>query len=220
LDKMIKTLIGIKSGMTHAYDETGKWLTVTRLALGPCTVLQSRNIEKDGYRAVQLSFGTKRNITKPMAGHLKKSGTDRMPLFISEVITDEETLNAGSKITASDVFFTGDVVNVAGITRGRGFTGVVKRWGFHGGPKTHGQSDRHRAPGSIGQGTTPGRVYKGKKMAGRSGTAKQTIRNLRVVKILPDEIWVTGAVPGARGGYIEATVIKPMPRDKQEEAKQ
>lgn len=207
--------------MTHVYDETGKWLTVTRLALGPCTVLQTRSVEKDGYRAVQLSFGTKRNITKPMAGHLKKSGTDRMPLFISEVTT-EETLNAGSKITASDVFFTGDLVNVAGLTRGRGFTGVVKRWGFHGGPKTHGQSDRHRAPGSIGQGTTPGRVYKGKKMAGRSGTARQTIKNLRVVKILPDqnEIWVTGAVPGARGGFIEATVIKSVPRDKQEEVKQ
>lgn len=201
------------------YDETGKWLTVTRLALGPCTVLQARNMEKDGYRAVQLSFGTKRNTTKPMAGHLKKSGTDRMPLFISEVKTDEAP-NAGSKITASDVFFTGDLINVAGVTRGKGFTGVVKRWGFHGGPKTHGQSDRHRAPGSIGQGTTPGRVYKGKKMAGRSGTARQTIRNLSVVKILPNEIWVTGAVPGARGAYVEATVIKPMPRDKQEEVKQ
>lgn len=203
------------------YDETGKWLTVTRLALGPCTVLQSRNMEKDGYCAVQLSFGTKRHVSRPMTGHLKKSGSDKMPLFISEVTTDE-TLNAGSKITASDVFFAGDLVNVAGVTRGRGFTGVVKRWGFHGGPKTHGQSDRHRAPGSIGQGTTPGRVYKGKKMAGRSGTARQTIRNLRVVKILPDqnEIWVTGAVPGARGGYIEATVIKPISRDKQEEVKQ
>ena len=203
------------------YDETGKWLTVTRLALGPCTVLQSRNIEKDGYRAVQLSFGTKRNITKPMAGHLKKSGTDRMPLFISEVITEDDILSAGSKITASDVFFTGDVVNVAGVTRGRGFTGVVKRWGFHGGPKTHGQSDRHRAPGSIGQGTTPGRVYKGKKMAGRSGTAVKTIRNLKVLKVLAEqnEIWVTGAVPGARGAYIEATVIKPMLREKHEEVK-
>lgn len=203
------------------YDEAGKWLTVTRLALGPCTVLQTKNVEKDGYRAVQLSFGTKRNTTKPMAGHLKKSGTDRMPLFISEIKTDEAP-NAGSKITASDVFFTGDLINVAGVTRGKGFTGVVKRWGFHGGPKTHGQSDRHRAPGSIGQGTTPGRVYKGKKMAGRSGTAVKTIRNLKVTKVLAEqnEIWVTGAVPGARGAYVEATVIKPMPRDKQEEVKQ
>lgn len=203
------------------YDGAGKWLTVTRLALGPCTVLQTKNVEKDGYRAVQLSFGTKRNTTKPMAGHLKKSGTDRMPLFISEIKTDED-LNAGSKITASDVFFTGDLINVAGVTRGKGFTGVIKRWGFHGGPKTHGQSDRHRAPGSIGQGTTPGRVYKGKKMAGRSGTAVKTIRNLKVTKVLAEqnEIWVTGAVPGARGAYVEATVIKPMPRDKQEEAKQ
>ncbi|MEK9171418.1 MAG: 50S ribosomal protein L3, partial [Patescibacteria group bacterium] len=157
-----------------------------------------------------------------MAGHLKKSGTDRMPLFISEVPSEDDVLNAGSKITASDVFFMGDLLNVAGVTRGKGFTGVVKRWGFHGGPKTHGQSDRHRAPGSIGQGTTPGRVYKGKKMAGRSGTAVKTIRNLKVVKVLADqnEIWVTGAVPGARGAYIEATVIKPMPRDKQEEVKQ
>lgn len=207
---MINTLIGKKLTMTHTYDELGRWVAVTRLELGPCTVSQVKTKANDGYAAVQLVYGAKKHMTNPIQGHLKKGNIQIMPRFINEV-ANSEGVNVGDKISVSDVFHSGDVVKATGFTRGRGFTGVVKRWGFAGGPKTHGQSDRHRAPGSIGQGTTPGRIHKGKKMAGRHGQEKKSISNLRVVKIdgEKNQLWLSGAVPGHPDSKIIVTVLKP-----------
>lgn len=215
---MIKTLIGQKQNMTHIYDNSGKWIPVTRLVLGPCQVIQVKNKDADGYQAVQLGFGAQRRSTQPMTGHLKKSGLKMAPRLIREVAELSGEAKVGDTIKVSDVFFVGDKVNVSGFIRGRGFTGVIKRWGFTGGPKTHGQSDRHRAPGSIGQGTTPGRVYPGKKMAGRYGNSKKTIKNLMAVKIDAEknELWVKGAVPGHPGGFVSAIVVSPALRPETE----
>lgn len=206
---MITSLFGTKQPMTHLFDEEGRWVPVTRLSLGPFTATQVKTTEKDGYWAVQLASGRKKHLSHPMAGHLKASGMTTMPRMIQEVrVTGAETPHVGNTIAVSDVFHVGDVVQVTGYTKGRGFTGVVKRWGFAGGPKTHGQSDRHRAPGAISQGTTPGRIHKGKKMAGRHGSERKTIANLRVVKIVPEqhELWVSGAVPGHVNGRVFVTV--------------
>ncbi|MFQ5444683.1 MAG: 50S ribosomal protein L3 [Nitrospinales bacterium] len=147
----------------------------------------------------QLGFGTKRpkNISKPLTGHLKKSKST--PRFINEIrVTEEPKLKVGDTVKISDVFSVGDAVTAIGVSKGKGFAGAIKRWGFAAGPRTHGQSDRRRAPGSIGQGTTPGRVHKGKKMPGRMGTTQATVRNLKVVSI--DEakniLEVSGPIPG------------------------
>ena len=201
--------------MTHAYDDRGRWVSVTRVELGPCTVSQVKTKEKDGYNAVQLVYGAKKNLTNPMGGHLKKANIQTMPRFINEV-RNGEGVSVGDKISVSDVFHSGDLIKVAGFTRGRGFTGVVKRWGFAGGPKTHGQSDRHRAPGSIGQGTTPGRVHKGKKMAGRHGNERKSISNLKVVKVDGDknQLWIKGAVPGHPDSQVMVTTLKSRPEVK------
>ena len=207
---MIQTMVGKKLTMTHTYDDQGRWMPVTRLSLGPCVVTQIRTAETDGYQAVQLAYGSLRTMTNPMKGHLVKANLTAMPQFMIEVQDGEEGRKIGDRISVSDIFSAGDTVKVTGLTRGRGFTGVVKRWGFHGGPKTHGQSDRHRAPGAIGQGTTPGRVHKGKKMAGRHGHEQKSIMNLNVVKVDPDknELWVNGAVPGYPSSKVIVTVLK------------
>lgn len=208
---MITSLFGAKQGMTHLYDEQGRWVPVTRVNLGPFTATQIKTDETDGYKAVQLASGQKKHVTRQMAGHLKKANLAVMPRFIQEVnLQGEDSPHVGNTITVSDVFHVGDIVNVTGYTKGRGFTGVVKRWGFAGGPKTHGQSDRHRAPGSIGQGTTPGRIHKGKKMAGRHGNERKTIENLQVVKLVPEQhqLWVSGAVPGHINGRVVVTLAK------------
>lgn len=202
-------MVGKKLAMTHTYDDQGRWASVTRLSLGPCAVTQIRTLEKDGYRAVQLAYGSLKNVTRPMSGHLKKANLTATPQFIVEVKNDDEGTKIGDQVKVSDIFSAGDTVKVTGLTKGRGFTGVIKRWGFHGGPKTHGQSDRHRAPGAIGQGTTPGRIHKGKKMAGRHGHEQKSIMNLRVLKIDPEknELWVSGAVPGYPNSKVTVTHI-------------
>lgn len=181
--------------MTHLWSETGNWVAATRLNMEPMTVRQIKNMEKDGYNAVKFGIGIRRN------------GKEK---FIREIRADGEEKKVGDIVKIADVFISGDKVKVSGTTKGKGFSGVVKRWGFHGGPKTHGQSDRHRAPGSIGQGTTPGRVFKGKKMAGRGGGLTKTISGLKVVKVDADknELWVGGAVPGAKGNLVKVTVTK------------
>ena len=183
---MLKQFFGTKVGMTHAWSETGKWTAVTRILTTPMKVRQIKNIEKDGYSAVQFGFG--------LHG-------------VSEIRGEAEEKKVGDSVKVTDIFIPGDKIKVTGTTKGRGFTGVVKRWGFRGGPKTHGQSDRHRAPGSIGQGTTPGRVFKGKKMAGRSGSSTKTITGLKVVRVDAEknELWVSGAVPGAKGGIVKVS---------------
>lgn len=188
---------------------------VTKVLAGPCVVTQIKKLDRDGYWAVQLGFGERKikNITKPNQGHLKAAYKDnkKAARFLSEVRVDEEPkVNVGDKVLASDIFKVGDVVSLSGVSKGKGFSGAVKRWGFSGGPKTHGQSDRQRSPGSIGQTTTPGRVYKGKKMAGRMGGEKTTIKNLHVVSIDPEknELNLSGPIPGAPGSLIKVTKIK------------
>ncbi|OGM06597.1 50S ribosomal protein L3 [Candidatus Woesebacteria bacterium GWC1_42_13] len=189
----------------------GRRVTVTKVLAGPCVVTQVKNMEKDGYWAVQLGFGQRRikNITKPMQGHLKGAIKDKKaPRFLAEVrLSEEPDLAVGDKVVASDIFNAGDIVSISGTSKGKGFQGVVKRWGFAGGPRTHGQSDRERAPGSIGQGTTPGRVYKGKHMAGRMGAGQITIKNLQVVSVDPENnlVEISGSVPGARGSLLKIT---------------
>ncbi len=194
--------------MGQAFIE-GVRIPITSIKVGPCVVTQIKKVDTDGYWAVQLGFGTKKtkNVTKPLRGHLKGaiSKGKSAPRFLREIRLDNKPkYKAGDVINVSDVFKLGDLVQVTGISKGKGFAGVVKRWRFAGGPRTHGQSDRLRAPGSIGQGTTPGRVWKGKKMPGRMGSKKTAINNLMVVSVNPgeNEISVSGPVPGAPGGLL------------------
>ncbi len=198
----------------------GTRVPVTLVKTGPCIVTQVKKSEKDGYWAVQLGFGEKRikNVTKPLQGHLKGAiKGKKAPAFLREVIFDKEPdYKTGDIVTVDKVLKKGDLVSVAGKSKGKGFAGVVKRWGFAGGPRTHGQSDRLRAPGSIGQGTTPGRVHKGKKMAGRMGNQQVTIKNLIVVDVNNDtgEVALSGPIPGIPGGLV---VIKKLASGKLEE---
>jgi len=204
--------------MSQTY-ENGIRIPVTKIQAGPCIVTQIKSESSDGYWAVQLGFGSKKtkNISKPLQGHLKKSlkakATPKyMPRYIKEIKTKEEPKYAvGDEIKVSDIFNPGDLVTVSGTSKGKGFAGGVKRWHFSGGPKTHGQSDRLRAPGSIGQGTTPGRVYKGKHMAGRMGSERVKIKGLKVVSVNPEknEIEINGPVPGTVGSLV---VIEKMNR--------
>lgn len=199
--------------MSQAFVE-GTRVPVTWIKTGPCIVTYVRTQEKDGYSAVQLGFSEKKikNITKPLLGHLKGAVKDnKAPRFLREVrLETESDLKVGDIVKLTAIFKKGDVVSVAGTSKGKGFEGVVKRHHFAGGPKTHGQSDRHRAPGSIGQGTTPGRVLKGKHMAGRMGSDRVTVKNLIVVDINPDKdlLAVSGPVPGITGGLIEIRKLK------------
>lgn len=212
-------------GMTSTYDARGRRVGATMLSLGPSFVTQVKKIEKDGYEALQLGYGSKKSVKKPQIGHAKKVGLEQKIRWFREVKSAEESLQPGQEIKVGQVFSVGDAVKVSGISKGKGFTGVVKRHGFAGGPKTHGQSDRHRAPGSIGQTTTPGRVYRGKRMAGRLGVAKISIRGLEVVGIDKENnlLVVKGAVPGPMGGLVMVTKLgrirgyTPPPEEKEEE---
>jgi len=180
----------------------------TWIKAGPCVVTQIKKEAKDGYLAIQLGFGSKRikNVTLPLKGHLRGVIKDKYaPRFLREIRINEEMsdLKVGNLIGVSDIFAKGDRVNVTGISKGKGFAGVVKRWHFAGGPKTHGQSDRQRAAGAIGQGTSPGRVHKGKKMAGRMGSAKIKVKNLVVLEVSPEEkLLISGPVPGSLGTLV------------------
>lgn len=215
----MKTLLGTKGTMSQTFIE-GFRIPVTKITLGPCVVTQIKNKEKDGYWAVQLGFGTKKlkNTSKQLQGHLKKSQpkADRpmdknFPRYIKEVRVDKEPeYKVGDVVNASDIFKKGDVVSVTAVNKGKGFAGGVRRFNFRGGPKTHGQSDRHRAPGSIGQTTTPGRVYKGKHMAGRMGGVQVTIKNVHVIDVNKEtnEILISSPIPGRTGIFLTVTKIK------------
>jgi len=199
----MKGLIGKKVGMTQLFDDSGKAVPVTVIKAGPCYVTQIRNVDNDGYQAVQLGYEETKpqRLTGGELGHLKKN--DLPPLrYLREFRTSEE-IEEGQMLTV-EVFTEGERVDVVGKSKGRGFAGVVKRYGFSGGPKTHGQSDRHRAPGSIGAGTTPGRVYKGKRMPGRMGNDIVTSQNLLVSRVDPENniIAVRGSVPGPKNGLV------------------
>jgi large subunit ribosomal protein L3 len=204
---MINTLLSLKGKMASTFVEDMR-VPVTRMVVGPCVVTQIKRDEKDGYWAMQLGFDSKKlkNVTKPLQGHLKAVVKDqKAPRYLREVkITKEPDFKVGDTISVSDIFKKGDVVSVTGTSKGKGFAGAVKRWHFAGGPKTHGQSDRQRAPGSIGQGTTPGRVLKGKHMAGRMGGDTVMVKGLHVVGIDPEknELLLSGPVPGRSGGLV------------------
>jgi large subunit ribosomal protein L3 len=188
-------LLGRKIGMTQVFDEQGRVVPVTIIEAGPNYITQLRTPERDGYMAVQVGFGLAKRLNKPERGHLKNLPPLR---YLREFrVNDLTGLAVGQKL-GPDLFKPGDRVDVVGTSKGRGFQGVVKRHHFAGGPKTHGQSDRHRAPGSIGSTTTPGRVLKGKRMAGRMGGDRVTVQNLEVVRVDPERnlLLVKGAVPG------------------------
>jgi large subunit ribosomal protein L3 len=199
---MIQGMVGRKLGMTQIFSERGEALPVTVIECGPNVVTQIRTIEKDGYEAVQLGFGISKRLNKPEQGHRSASG------FMSDVLREVEVdglegIEVGQQFRA-DTFANGDLVDVAANSKGRGFQGGVKRHGFRGGPKTHGQSDRLRAPGSIGSSATPGRVYKGIKMAGHMGNARVTVQNLEVVRVDVERnlLLVKGSVPGPNKGLV------------------
>jgi len=201
---MLKGLIGKKIGMTQIFDETGVALPVTVIEAGPCYVTQVRSHEVDGYSAVQLGFGevNPKRLTGGQRGHLKTN--DLPPLrFLREFRIKKPEVVVGDQITVED-FEVGERVDVTGTSKGKGFQGGVKRHGFRGGPKTHGQSDRLRAPGSAGAGSTPGRVFKGKRNAGQMGNVRVTSQGLKVVLVDAERnlIGVMGAVPGAKGGLV------------------
>lgn len=183
--------------MTQIFRENGVVVPVTLIDTTDCVVCQEKNIEKDGYKSVVLGLGVKKHPTKPEKGKYKNL---RTPMFVKEV-GEIDNVKLNDKIEAS-VFEIGEKVNVWGISKGKGFAGVIKRWGFAGGPRTHGQSDKERHGGSIGSGTTPGRVVKGKKMPGRMGGDKIVVKNLEIVDIKENILVLKGAVPGARGGLI------------------
>jgi large subunit ribosomal protein L3 len=194
-------IIGKKVGMTQVFRDNGKMEAVTLIEAGPCTVTQVKTADKEGYDAIQLGFGQAKRLTKAEQGHIKELGKFRYLREFS--IADPKTVKVGDKIDVN-VFQTGDVVNVAGISKGKGFAGVVKRHHFKGGPKTHGQSDRWRAPGSIGSTTTPGHVVKGMRMAGHMGLERVTARRLEVLRIDAEKnlLLLVGPVPGNRDGLL------------------
>jgi len=187
--------------MTHIFGEDGRVEPVTAIEAGPCFVTQIKKREKEGYDTVQLGFGLAKRLNSPEKGHLKKVGL--LKHLREFKASDIDSIEVGQKVNVS-LFKPGDLVNVTGISKGKGFAGVVKRHHFAGGPKTHGQSDRHRAPGSIGATTSPGRVLKGMRMAGHMGNERVTVRHLKVVQADADRnlLLVRGAVPGARNGLV------------------
>ena len=201
----MKGLIGKKLGMTQVYDENGVLIPVTVIEVGPCVVTAVKTVERDGYSAIQLGYGSRKakNVTKACQGHLAKAGVTgaALPAVLREIRT-AETVEAGTVLKA-DIFAAGEYLDVTGTTKGRGFQGCVKRWNFGGGRASHG-GDWERRPGSIGQCEFPGRVAKGKKMPGHYGNDRCTIQNLKIVRVMAEEnvILVKGAIPGANGGLL------------------
>jgi large subunit ribosomal protein L3 len=197
----INSIIGKKLGMTQVFNSAGKCRPVTAIEAGPCKIVQVKDAAKDGYNAAQLGFGTARKLNDPEKGHLKDQGQYR---HLREIRVDSvEGLKAGDTLDVS-LFKPGDKVDVIGISKGKGFAGVVKRHHFKGGPKTHGQSDRQRAPGAIGSTTTPGHVWKGMKMAGHLGHEQVTALNLPVYSAdsARNILLVEGAIPGAKNSLV------------------
>lgn len=198
---MITGILGRKLGMTQVFTEAGEAKPVTVIEAGPCTITQIRTKEKDGYEAVQLGYGAAKRLNRPERGHLKGLAPLR---HLREVrVPSVEELRVGQQVDVG-IFEPGELVDATGISKGKGFAGVVKRHHFRGGPKTHGQSDRWRAPGSSGAGTTPGRVLKGTRRAGHMGNERVTVKNLEVVGTDPERnlLLVNGSVPGAVGGLL------------------
>ncbi len=198
---MQQRIIGRKLGMTQIFRGNGEAEAVTAIQAGPCTVIQVKTAAKEGYSAVQLGFGETKRLKSPQRGHLKGLGQFR---YLREFrVDDTEAVKVGDRVDVN-LFKAGDLVDVTGVSRSKGFAGVVKRHHFAGGPKTHGQSDRHRHAGSIGATTSPGRVFKGTRMAGHMGNARVTVRHLEVLEADTNRnlLLVKGAVPGNRNGLL------------------
>lgn len=198
-------LIGRKIGMSQVFAENGDAVPVTVIEAGPCHVTQVKTLERDGYEAAQIGFDPKKakQTTRPLKGHFDKANVEPQRIVREVAVDDIETCEAG-QVFGAGIFETGELVDVTGIIKGRGFQGVVKRHGFRGGDKTRGQSDRWRHPGSIGQSATPSKVFKGTRMGGRMGNKRTTVRNLQVVGVDAEKnlLLVKGAVPGHRNGYV------------------
>jgi large subunit ribosomal protein L3 len=203
----IQGILGRKVGMTQIFEKDGTAVPVTVIEAGPCTVLQVKTRERDGYEAVQVGFGVRKRVNSPQKGHMKGLGQFRNLREFQ--VDDIQAWEVGKKV-GCEIFQPGDLVDVSGPSKGRGFAGVMKRHGFHGGPKTHGQSDRARAAGSIGAGTDPGRVIKGLKMAGHMGTGQVTVKNLKVIQSDPARgiVMVRGAVPGNEGALLRVRLTR------------
>ncbi|MDA1027457.1 MAG: 50S ribosomal protein L3 [Bacteroidetes bacterium] len=204
---MSKGLLGIKVGMTSIFDKDGNHFPCTVIEVEPNVVTQIRTKERDGYSAVQLALGNKKEkrTAKSMRGHFEAAGTTPKR-HVREFPLSESELSLGDEIRLEDVFTEGEIINVSGTSKGKGFQGVVKRHKFRGvNDATHGQHNRQRAPGSIGAGSDPSRVFKGMRMAGRMGTDRVTIKNLKVMRVMSDQnaILVIGAVPGPINGLVE-----------------
>ncbi len=202
---MKKAILGKKLGMTQIFSDKGIVIPVTVVEAGPCFVTQVKTTDKDGYNAVQVAFGDVREnlLTKPQLGILKKAEVSAKK-FVKEFKFDNVSeYQLGSKIDCS-IFEEGDIVDVTGMTKGRGYTGTIKRWNFQRHRMSHGNGPVHRKPGSIGSNTFPAKVFKGKKMSGRYGNEQVTIQNLEIVKVDADRnvILIKGAVPGAKGGLL------------------
>jgi large subunit ribosomal protein L3 len=201
-------ILGRKVGMTQLLTTSGVVVPVTIVEAGPCYVTQVKTPDKDGYYAIQLGFEETRQkrLTKGQLGHLRRNNLPAVRVLREFRVKSVDEYRVGQKLMA-DLFALGEQVDVMGVSKGRGFQGGVKRHGFRGGPRTHGQSDRLRAPGASSSGTTPGRIYKGKRMAGHMGNAPVTVSNLKVVLVDPERnlLAVRGAVPGARGGLLVIT---------------
>ena len=209
---MKKGIIGKKVGMTQIFDEAGHVIPVTVIEAGPCAVVQKKTVEKDGYSAVQLGFQdvAERKLSKPELGHLKKAGVAPKKVLKEFDLNNAESLNVGDEVKA-DSFAEGDRVDVTGVSKGKGYQGVIKRWGARRTPMSHGGGPVHRHAGSMGSGTDPSRIFKGKIGAGHMGHEQITVLNLDVVKVDPEYnlIAVRGAIPGPKGGivYLRNSVI-------------
>lgn len=199
-------MIGNKIRQSQMFDEEGKRIPVTLISVGPCQVVRIKSVDQDGYNALVLGKGIRRakTVTNAEMGIFKKAGLEtNPPRFLKEISYSPEScgeLKAGTKLYPDEIFKAGDIVNITGTSRGMGFQGPVKRHHFKGGPRTHGQSDRERAPGAIGSTTTPGRVYKGKRMAGRMGNDRVTVKGLKILAVDREKeiLTVNGLVPGVR----------------------
>jgi large subunit ribosomal protein L3 len=203
--KKMSGIIGKKVGMTSIFDETGKNIPCTVIEAGPCVVTQIRSVEADGYAAVQLAYGEKKDkhTSSPLKGHFAKAGTTPKRRLV-EFKTFEDQKSLGDTITV-EIFEIGDFVDVVGTSKGKGFQGVVKRHGFSGvGMQTHGQHNRLRAPGSMGASSWPSRVFKGMRMAGQMGNERVKVQNLQVVKVFAEQnlLVVKGSIPGAKGSFV------------------
>lgn len=207
---MCKGLLGKKLGMTGVFTPEGNYVPVTVLEVGPCVVTQVKTEASDGYNALQLGFGTRKRsrVSKPLQGHLKKSGQDGFAYLREVAVDDPEEYQAGQTLNL-DLFQVGERVDIIGTMKGRGFAGVIKRHGFHGGKDTHG-SHSHRVPGSIGCSAWPSKVIKGKKMPGQYGNSRKTIRNLEIVDVRPEDnlLFVKGAVPGSKSSFVIVNKLK------------